>query len=137
MVVKRLVPFAATILFLGKSDAFAPNKNVLHLKKLTSSTRIMGSKDGTGVSGSFFNAVPEGDNGNNADDKDGKKKSLGTPPQSSSSNSDLSDDPFEQGMAELMRRRKAKPRASSPSTLDGVPTSKASGQSMIILDHFM
>lgn len=84
------------------------------------------------MAGSFFNPVPEdgspaaapseesasasadaaADAGGGGGDDDGAAQQL---------------DEFDQSLAELMRRRKAKPRASQPSTIGGVPTSKATG----------
>ncbi|GAX19235.1 hypothetical protein FisN_4Lh182 [Fistulifera solaris] len=62
------------------------------------------------TAGSFFNPVPEDNNINN------KKKN------------DESDNPlpptFEESVEDLLRRRKKPPRASQPSTIDGVPTHK-------------
>jgi len=68
---------------------------------------------GKEVTGSFFNPVPEkgddsdGDNGKEEEGEEG--------------------DVMDRSIADLMRSRRAKPRASNPSTVGGVPTSKATG----------
>mmetsp|Transcript_33482 Transcript_33482/g.49034 ORF Transcript_33482/g.49034 Transcript_33482/m.49034 type:complete len:251 (-) Transcript_33482:29-781(-) len=62
-----------------------------------------------GVTGSFFNPVPEKDDDDN---KEGGEKE---------------GDDIDRSISELMKQRKATPRAKSPSTLGGVPTSKATG----------
>ena len=67
-------------------------------------------------SGSFFNPVPE--------NNDNDEKSDETP--SPSPSSDKSDD-FDVEMTELLRQRRKPSKASRPSTINGVPTAKASG----------
>mmetsp|Transcript_25037 Transcript_25037/g.33196 ORF Transcript_25037/g.33196 Transcript_25037/m.33196 type:complete len:135 (+) Transcript_25037:123-527(+) len=62
-----------------------------------------------GVAGSFFNPVPEKDDDDN---KEGGEEE---------------GDDIDRSISELMKQRKATPRAKSPSTLGGVPTSKATG----------
>lgn len=72
-------------------------------------------------SGSFFNQVPpesDDDDANNA--------------RSRNINSEASEplaekDPFDQSIEQLMKNRRSKPRASNPSTIGGIPTSKATG----------
>eukprot|EP00551_Chaetoceros_affinis_P003043 CAMPEP_0203658050 /NCGR_PEP_ID=MMETSP0088-20131115/47139_1 /ASSEMBLY_ACC=CAM_ASM_001087 /TAXON_ID=426623 /ORGANISM="Chaetoceros affinis, Strain CCMP159" /LENGTH=228 /DNA_ID=CAMNT_0050519615 /DNA_START=456 /DNA_END=1139 /DNA_ORIENTATION=- len=78
------------------------------------------------VSGSFFNQVP------NDKSNDGNGNVNGNDESSNETNNSGDDasaalDPFEASMAELMRKRNKKPLASKPSTLGGVPTSKATG----------
>lgn len=74
---------------------------------------MAGNNDG--VAGSFFNPVPPPDDDDN-DAKDSKKEEI----------NDVFD--FDQSVAELMRNRNKKSRASTPSTLGGVPTAKATGK---------
>ncbi len=74
------------------------------------------------VSGSFFNRVPDSNDDNNNDD------ASQNPNDSRSSDvTNTNIDPFEASMTELMRKRSKKPLASKPSTLGGIPTSKATG----------
>jgi len=104
---------------LNSSDAFAPLK-IGHLSPSKSShcpqsietrRRISSDDDddGSDVSGSFFNQVPA--------------PSLSEPKQPKEAKNDL----FEDNIEDLLRRRKSKPLAKTPSTLGGIPTSKATG----------
>ena len=80
------------------------------------------------LAGSFFNQVPEdptsSDAGANAS-AEGPSAAAPAQPESKAK----SDDPFDfdQSVAKLMARRSKKPLAATPSTIGGVPTSKASG----------
>lgn len=77
--------------------------------------------------GSFFNPVPEDDGANpNPDDVESLASSQDA--AQSSSDDDTGDmDSFDLSVADLLRKRRAKPIASEPSTIGGVPTSKVSG----------
>ena len=76
------------------------------------------------LSGSFFNPVPANK------PQDPPTTNLNENPSSSSTSSStpMSSDSFEESVSDLLRRRKSKPRASKPSTIGGVPTSKATGK---------
>lgn len=101
-------------------------------------------------SGSFFHKVPDdsGDNDNDNNDNNTRKdvsNDAGSIVNSnnnndSNSNSDdninnnddnnqgsIADDPFDQSIQQLIKSRKSKPLASSPSTMGGIPTSKVKG----------
>lgn len=83
---------------------------------------MAGNNDG--VAGSFFNPVPPpNDDGDDNDAKDSKKEEI----------NDVFD--FDQSVTELMRNRNKKSRASTPSTLGGVPTAKATGFGKKTNDH--
>ena len=64
------------------------------------------------VPGSFFNPVPENEDSNNE--------------SSGEENKEVSDtaDGFEASISELMKKRTEKPRAATPSTINGKPTAK-------------
>lgn len=66
------------------------------------------------LSGSFFNPVPI-------------NKPQNPPNLNEDVSAPMSSDSFEESVNDLLRRRKSKPRASKPSTIGGVPTSKATG----------
>mmetsp|Transcript_21126 Transcript_21126/g.29600 ORF Transcript_21126/g.29600 Transcript_21126/m.29600 type:complete len:267 (-) Transcript_21126:239-1039(-) len=109
------------LLLLGISNGFS----AFHSVSSNGPNRVGGTvmsrsmappKDGGGISGSFFNPVPE-------NDKEGEKNQPPQPPQEQRSE----ENSFEEDLMNLMRQRKARPRASQPSTLGGVPTSKATG----------
>ena len=77
------------------------------------------NNNNNGVTGSFFNPVPPpNDDNKDGTAKDSKKEEI----------NDVFD--FDQSMAELMRNRNKKSRASTPSTLGGVPTAKATGKTL-------
>mmetsp|Transcript_14511 Transcript_14511/g.31450 ORF Transcript_14511/g.31450 Transcript_14511/m.31450 type:complete len:287 (+) Transcript_14511:118-978(+) len=90
------------------------------------------------IAGSFFNPVP-GDPSGSDDEGDAKENKSETPAEAPIENksttaagqggSDEVDDAFDfdQSMAKLMARRNKKPLAATPSTIGGVPTSKATG----------
>jgi len=109
------------ISYLSNLDAFTPN----HLISKFALSENMSTNDGDGpTSGSFFNVVPKDDD----QKKDGKTSSLSKPDALTSSpltNPVL--DSFDESFAALKRRRNSKPRANSPSTVNGVLTSKATG----------
>ena len=99
--------------------------------------------------GSFFNQVPpesddDNDNDNDNDDDDDNDNDNDNDDdnddannaKSSSINSEASEpltekDPFDQSIEQLMKNRRSKPRASNPSTIGGIPTSKATGKLFI------
>lgn len=80
-------------------------------------------------SGSFFNKVPDNNKDRNDDNENGDDNNTtmrsDTKEDSSSSSKE---DPFEQSLQQLIKSRSSKPRASSPSTLGGIPTSKVKGK---------
>jgi|AntRauTorckE5430_2_1112549.scaffolds.fasta_scaffold15171_2 hypothetical protein len=77
-------------------------------------------------SGSFFNQVPADDDNKDKDDNDDDNDDKET-----SSPAESLQDPFDQSIEQLMKNRRSKPLASSPSTLGGVPTSKATGKPLL------
>ena len=89
--------------------------------------------------GSFFNQVPpesDDDNDNDNDNDDDDDNDDANNAKSSSINSEASEpltekDPFDQSIEQLMKNRRSKPRASNPSTIGGIPTSKATGKLFI------
>lgn len=94
---------AACLLFLANSNAFVQRVN-----KPDSIATARLTMNAQGPAGSFFHKVPEGE-----DDEEAENSS-----------SDLDD-----GLSEILRQRKKPPLASNPSTIKGVPTSKATGKS--------
>ena len=68
-----------------------------------------------GPAGSFFHQVPNDDN----NDDDGKNEMKEDPPKEATD--------FDDAVSELLRQRRKPPRASRPSTINGVPTAKATG----------
>lgn len=123
---------AILLLLLNPSslDAFTvPRQNLSRNRQLGQ----LAMADKGGVAGSFFNAVPPpGD-----DDKEKETVDSATaPPVESSSKEEINQAfDFDLGVAELMKKRKSKSRASTPSTLDGVPTSKVNGFAKQSNDH--
>lgn len=122
---------------ISKQLSPAPRKEM----NLSSSSNTNSSKeeeDDTGnsnneLSGSFFNPVPsskKSENGSNENNDDANQDSLASASSSLPNNGDHNapSDPFEASMLELMRSRNKKPLASEPSTVNGVPTSKAKGR---------
>lgn len=97
----------------SSSSAFAP------IARNPSATAMYSKKP----SGSFFNQVPANDNNDN--NGQGKDKVDTSEDKEEPSPSASSQDPFDQSIEQLMKSRRSKPLASSPSTLGGVPTSKA------------
>jgi hypothetical protein len=87
--------------------------------------------------GSFFNQVPpESDDDNDNDNDNDDDNDDANNAKSSSINSEASEpltekDPFDQSIEQLMKNRRSKPRASNPSTIGGIPTSKATGKLFI------
>jgi hypothetical protein len=111
MVATALLSF----LLLGSSNAFSPNPNI---SPLLNKKQLLTSMSAERPTGSFFNQVPDkGDDGNQDGDQNQGGDSNGAAPK----------DPFEKSMEDLIRNRNTKPIASSPSTLGGVPTAKATG----------
>jgi hypothetical protein len=78
------------------------------------------------VSGSFFNPVPE--NNDNNDDNDNATKNKDGEGNDDQEAEDKGKDAFEMNLAEVLRKRNQVPLASQPSTIEGVPTSKAKGE---------
>lgn len=118
---------------LTSTSAFAP------LPMSSINTELSANKP----SGSFFNQVPSEDdrekkeekkvveekpsildnlliNSNNMETEEEEEKPT-------DSKAEDTTDPFDQSLEELLSTRKAKSKASRPSTIGGVPTSKASG----------
>lgn len=91
-------------------------------------------------SGSFFNKVPDNQGGNDNDKNNDAKDDNNDNSISSSSSNDIysnetneasllsKEDPIEQSLQQLIKSRNSKPRASSPSTMGGIPTSKVKGK---------
>jgi hypothetical protein len=93
----------------------------------------MSAGDDDSPAGSFFNPVPQ-DDGTNPNDEEEEVVNQESPapsPEATQSDDDADDtgdmDTFDLSVADLLRKRRAKPIASEPSTIGGVPTSKASG----------
>ena len=118
---------------LTSTSAFAP------LPMSSINTELNANKP----SGSFFNQVPSEDD---REKKEEEKKIVEEKPSIldnlliNSNNLDTEEeekpidskaedtaDPFDQSLEKLLNTRKAKSKASRPSTIGGVPTSKASG----------
>lgn len=113
----------ASFLFFGLSvsNAFSIGSTTKNTGRIAVSKLNMSNN----VSGSFFNPVPE-----NNDDKKKEAAATGDSDEGTETKAAASSDnadPFEASMAELMRSRNKKPLASKPSTLGGIPTSKATG----------
>ena len=114
----------ASFLFFGLSvsNAFSIGSATKNTGRIAVSKLNMSNN----VSGSFFNPVPE-----NNDDKKKEAAATGDSNEGTETKAAASSDnadPFEASMAELMRSRNKKPLASKPSTLGGIPTSKATGK---------
>ena len=69
------------------------------------------------INGSFFNKIPEKDDNDNDDGNQNIETSTET-------------DQFEEDFQKLVKNRNKKPLASSPSTIGGKPTSKATGNNL-------
>ena len=81
--------------------------------------------------GSFFNPVPSDDDKNNDDaNKKSEKKKEDPKDTSTSASLDIDDQ-----LVNLLRQRNQPSRASTPSTINGVPTAKASGERFANLIH--
>jgi len=72
-------------------------------------------------SGSFFNQVPDKGEDDDASNDDNQQQQ--DPPAEAA----VPQDPFEASLAQLMQSRNSESRASEPSTVGGIPTSKATG----------
>lgn len=83
------------------SQAFLPNPNSMPLAR----EARLNVGDEAPLAGSFFNEVP--DNGD-TNDGEGRKD-------------------LDESLEDLLRRRKQPPKASAPSTINGIPTSQATG----------
>jgi hypothetical protein len=95
---------AAGFLLFARVQSFCPEmRSGLHNSQLN-----MAPPDQP--AGSFFHQVP--------DDDDKEKKGETPPPD------------FDGAISELIRQRRKPPRASKPSTINGVPTAKATGTSI-------
>jgi hypothetical protein len=116
-----------TLVWTAKPNAAGP---------LTSSTQLQMAPPPDAPAGSFFNPVPSNDN--DAEKKKKKKKQqVPSPPlppivpeatTTGNSSSDDNKDDLDEKLTQLLRQRQKPPRASSPSTINGVPTEKASGR---------
>ena len=95
---------AAGILLLARVQSFCPEMR----SGLQNSQLNMAPPDQP--AGSFFHQVP---------DDDDKEKKDESPPAD-----------FDSAVSELLRQRRKPPRASRPSTINGVPTVKATGTSI-------
>ena len=80
-----------------------------------------------GIAGSFFNPVPPPSDDNNNDDQNNpnNKDDQNNPNNKDEEINEIFD--FDSSVAELMKARTKKSRASSPSTIGGVPSAKATG----------
>ena len=72
--------------------------------------QTMRASNDDNLPGSFFNQVPN-------DDEKGEDKTNDVVRKGEDS-----DDPFDKSFAEMMKKRKGKPLASNPSTINGIPT---------------
>jgi len=111
----------------SSSSAFAPIKITTSCAAKSKRTPLTPARNPSTTamytkkpSGSFFNQVPADDDNKDKDDHDDDDKETSSPAESLQ-------DPFDQSIEQLMKNRRSKPLASSPSTLGGVPTSKATG----------
>lgn len=95
------VSLATSIILLAGVKAFCPGEIVM-----ARPTSFLGMTDGP--AGSFFHQVP---------DEDGKDDI------SSTESTDINDQ-----LSELLRQRRKPPLASNPSTINGIPTSQATGE---------
>lgn len=130
---RRISLLALLSASLTSTSAFAP------LPMSSINTELNANKP----SGSFFNQVPSEDD---REKKEEEKKiveekpsildnllinsnNLETEEEEKPTDSKTEDtaDPFDQSLEKLLNTRKAKSKASRPSTIGGVPTSKASG----------
>lgn len=103
------VVFAIFLSLLGCSVAFTPLSNSIAISKRSSVfITLMNAK---APAGSFFNRIP--------DDEDGDEKDVSDAPKPV--------DPVEESWAKMLESRQTS-NASTPSTVGGVPTSKATGK---------
>jgi len=84
------------------------------------------------VPGSFFNPVPDKEERSSSSPSSRQKKntddSIGDDNIGDTNNEDKDDSwDFDRNISKILQKRRAKPRALTPSTLGGVPTSKAKG----------
>ena len=101
--------YLTVALLLGNADCFSPMISSSSIS-LTTMTMVP-----DGPAGSFFHQVPGEDNG---DGKDNKQP--------------VGDINMDQAINEIIKQRKSAPLASQPSTINGVPTSKATGVFLIV-----
>jgi hypothetical protein len=133
LVVVGVQSFGRPVTLVLTTNHYQPNA----ASPLTSSTQLRMTPPPDAPAGSFFNRVPSND-----DDAE-KKKKQHVPPtplpspivpeattteNSSSSSSDDNKDDLDEKLTQLLRQRQKPPRASRPSTINGVPTEKASGR---------
>ena len=108
----RAIFLTSLVLAITYAFHFPPQRLTQPLTK-----QIMKGSNDDNLAGSFFNPVP------NDDDKDDKKMN-----DKGNEGEDIIDS-FDQSFAKMMQARKAKPLASKPSTINGIPTK---GESPII-----
>jgi hypothetical protein len=128
----------ATYLFFGLINAFSPSlfSNRIHhqtQKVSSSSTTSSTTLKMANVSGSFFNPVPENNDDKNNDDDSSKKGITDGEKADGSTDASANIDSFDASLANSMNKRKKKPLASTPSTIKGIPTSKATGKFTIMI----
>ena len=91
-------------------------------------------------SGSFFHKVPD----NHDKDDDDEYRSISN--RSSNDDNNISakeeqsrqqQDPFDESLQQVMKSRKSRPRASSPSTLGGIPISEAKGECTFQFEYIL
>jgi len=79
------------------------------------------------LAGSFFHQVPPpNDKASSADENDGKTDSVSDEEENNAEITGGTDD-FEDEISKLLQQRRKRPLASRPSTINGVPTEKATG----------
>jgi len=113
---------------LGPGPGPGPGPGRIGVSSFSSSIIIMSATNKP--SGSFFNKVPDKDDDN--DDKDANQNddiddNKNDMDDNLLNNNDNNQDPFDQSLQQLIKSRTSKPRASSPSTMGGIPTSKFKG----------
>jgi len=94
----------ATVILFAGVEAFCPLES-------SRATSFLNMAPPDGLAGSFFHEVPDDGEGNNSEEP-----------------RDLNDE-----VTELLRQRRKPPLASKPSTINGVPTAKATGKSPLLL----
>jgi hypothetical protein len=99
---------AAGLLLLAHSHGFE-----LRTGYATTSSCALHMTTPEGPAGSFFHQVPG--------ESDGEKE------RSDSAPDDINDE-----VVELLRQRRKPPRASKPSTINGIPTHKTTGESLLL-----
>eukprot|EP00550_Attheya_septentrionalis_P002728 CAMPEP_0198291000 /NCGR_PEP_ID=MMETSP1449-20131203/8669_1 /TAXON_ID=420275 /ORGANISM="Attheya septentrionalis, Strain CCMP2084" /LENGTH=281 /DNA_ID=CAMNT_0043989581 /DNA_START=224 /DNA_END=1069 /DNA_ORIENTATION=+ len=123
----------AASLLSSSVEGFALAPSARHVNDAAFRRISMSAGDDDSPAGSFFNPVPQ-DDGTNPNDEEEEVVNQESPapsPEATQSDDDADDtgdmDTFDLSVADLLRKRRAKPIASEPSTIGGVPTSKASG----------